>query len=347
MKKSRKNRFLGILLSLALVLGLMPGMSLTAWADTTVTWGSKVLRSLVLDECDSKGNSFGGITVTMNGGDGFWYHDNIDFGSSDDMSSFTFTSTVGNITSIVIHAGKFCGSFVDLADGWSVDNASNPSKLSWSGTAAESVILPACPCGIDEISEIVFTVGGSVETTYSVTLTGGANATASGSTSQTDVSGEMQTVTYTANEGYQFPLFDDIESNGVTATRTDDTTVTVSGTPTADASIVIPDAVLTSLPDGKYAQGAVVDNVNYTRFVYVLPLTELAGKKKATFTVTKGDASASFDTSYYYTGMVSSGVTYIPANVTSVMLICNVKGAAPEELTCTLTIDGEVYEPNS
>ena len=182
---------------------------------------------------------------------------------------------------------------------------------------------------------------------YSVSLTGGANAQVSGSTSQTDVSGEMETVTYTANDGYQFPAFADIESNGVTATRDSATQVTVSGTPTADVEITIPDAINTKLPDDKYAQGAVVDNVNYTRFVYVLPLSELNGKKQAKFTVTKGDASATFDTSYYYTGMVSSGVTYIPANETSVMLICNVKGGAPEELTCSLSIDGEVYQPNN
>lgn len=106
-------------------------------------------------------------------------------------------------------------------------------------------------------------------------------------------------------------------------------------------------ATTRTLDDGKYAQGAVVDNVNYTRFVYVLPLSELHGKKQATFTVTKGDASATFVTSYYYTGMVNSGVTYIPANETSVMLICVVKGGAPTELTCTLSIDGEVYQPNN
>lgn len=81
-------------------------------------------------------------------------------------------------------------------------------------------------------------------TTYTVTLTGGANATASGGeTTQSGLSGAMTTVTYTANSGYHFAEFTAITDNGITATRTNDTTVTVSGTPTGNASITIPDAV--------------------------------------------------------------------------------------------------------
>lgn len=79
---------------------------------------------------------------------------------------------------------------------------------------------------------------------YNVTLNGGANATTSGgNTTQTGVTGAMTTVTYTANSGYHFTEFANITNNGITATRTSDTVVTVSGTPTADASITIPDAV--------------------------------------------------------------------------------------------------------
>lgn len=81
-------------------------------------------------------------------------------------------------------------------------------------------------------------------TTYSVNLSGGANATASGgSTSQSGLSGAMNTVTYTANSGYYYENFNEIESNGVTCKKTDDATVTVSGTPTADVTITVPDAV--------------------------------------------------------------------------------------------------------
>ena len=52
----------------------------------------------------------------------------------------------------------------------------------------------------------------------------------------------MTTVMYTANTGYHFTEIANITNNGITATRTSDTVVTVSGTPTADAIITIPDA---------------------------------------------------------------------------------------------------------
>ncbi|MBQ6400663.1 MAG: hypothetical protein IJI20_00105, partial [Firmicutes bacterium] len=78
-----------------------------------------------------------------------------------------------------------------------------------------------------------------------VTLTGGGHATAdpASGVSQSELTGAMTTVTYTVNSGYYFAPFDDITNNGITASRTNDTTVTVSGTPTGDASITIPDAV--------------------------------------------------------------------------------------------------------
>ena len=77
---------------------------------------------------------------------------------------------------------------------------------------------------------------------YTVTLTGGANATISGGNTIQELSDAMETVTFTANDGYYFEDFTDITSNGITATRTSDSVVTVSGTPTGNASITIPDA---------------------------------------------------------------------------------------------------------
>lgn len=96
---------------------------------------------------------------------------------------------------------------------------------------------------------------------YSVTLTGGANATASGNTEQTGIveGNSMDTVTYTANSGYYFAEFTNITNNGITAMRKNETTVTVSGTPTANASITIPDAVFAHTHDFTYsASGATI-----------------------------------------------------------------------------------------
>ncbi len=78
---------------------------------------------------------------------------------------------------------------------------------------------------------------------YTVTLTGGANATTSGATEQTVEKGAaMAAVTYAAKDGYHFEDFKAIESNGVTA-KLEGGKVVVSGKPTADVKIVIPDAV--------------------------------------------------------------------------------------------------------
>ena len=76
-----------------------------------------------------------------------------------------------------------------------------------------------------------------------VTLTGGANAKSSGGLlTQSYLPGAMDTVTYTALTGASFPEFETYTQNGVTVERTSDTVVTVSGTPTANTAITVPDA---------------------------------------------------------------------------------------------------------
>lgn len=79
---------------------------------------------------------------------------------------------------------------------------------------------------------------------YIVDISGGANATVSGGdTHQTVKNKPIATLTYTAKGGYQFKEFADITQNGITAKRTSETKVTVSGTPTGNVKITIPDAV--------------------------------------------------------------------------------------------------------
>ncbi len=106
-------------------------------------------------------------------------------------------------------------------------------------TADRTILVSGTPT-----DNVELTIPDAVANTYSVTLTGGGNATVSGDTSQTDLSGPMASVTYTAEAGYHFESFADITNNGITATRTSDTVVTVTGTPIGNASITIPDAVL-------------------------------------------------------------------------------------------------------
>ena len=109
---------------------------------------------------------------------------------------------------------------------------------------SRSVVVGSTNLGMYGVTKIeVYGYAASAGNTHTVTLTGGANATTSGgNTTQEGLSDAMETVTFTANDGYYFEDFTDITNNGITATRTSDTTVTVSGTPTGNASITIPDA---------------------------------------------------------------------------------------------------------
>ena len=79
--------------------------------------------------------------------------------------------------------------------------------------------------------------------THSVTITPGDNMTktdASGATSQSDLSGAMTDVVYTADDGYYFPTDYGVATvNGISVTWDSYTQITVSGTPTADATITL------------------------------------------------------------------------------------------------------------
>ena len=76
-----------------------------------------------------------------------------------------------------------------------------------------------------------------------MTITPGSNKTkteASGDASQTGLSGAMTDAVYTADEGYYFPENYSVEAvNGISVTRNSYTQITVSGTPTADATITL------------------------------------------------------------------------------------------------------------
>ena len=92
------------------------------------------------------------------------------------------------------------------------------------------------------------TVGMSVTAgaeAYSVRIYVGTNTTVTpnGKNVQTELTGAMTTVTFTAKSGYMFPEENEAygEHDGVTLTRTSNTELTASGTPTANVSFTTPD----------------------------------------------------------------------------------------------------------
>ena len=151
----------------------------------------------------------------------------IDTGTSFNPSkavSVTLDSGTGDITN-----GEINYSDATAKNAFSSENAAYEVYSNGGQAALRTPVTPVTP------------------TAYTVRLIGGAHAVSSGNTDQTITAGEsMQDVTYTANDGYHFEAFSDITNNGITVKRQTETSVTVSGTPTSDVTITIPNAV----PDG-------------------------------------------------------------------------------------------------
>ena len=126
---------------------------------TTVTWDTEEVATISL-ECSSvdevqTASEIDGITASLTKiSDG----DNCQFSSSeiwfsDACGKVTFTSSVGNIISIVITCGTVWNRY-DLSEGWTFNGEAN--TLTWEGTASNEVILSG---RIDfMVSSIVFTL---------------------------------------------------------------------------------------------------------------------------------------------------------------------------------------------
>jgi len=287
MKQRTGRKLIGFLFALALV--LMPGMSLTAYADdpyaslkntttvvhfdsndwylidydnSTVTLLSKecvALSKYNQNSNDANGNIYSGSTVedTVN----TYYTNSISADAKTAVSGggmFLLTKAQASATTTDVrkspaYPGNYSNRWWLCSPGSVGFNAAYVSGAD--GTVDENGTNVTCEFGVRpalklNLSSVIFS---SESKTFSlkpagssVTLSGGANATIDGATSQTGLTGAMTTVTYTANTGYYFAEFADISSNGITATRTSSTVVTVSGTPTSDATITVPDAVAQS-----------------------------------------------------------------------------------------------------
>jgi len=106
-------------------------------------------------------------------------------------------------------------------------------------------------------------------TEFTVTLTGGAHATASGgSTTQANLTGPMETVTYTANLGYHFGPFGGGPLYGIHTKWINETTVTVSGTPTSNVNETVPNAEANTYTVAFDGNGATNGSMSGQAFTY-------------------------------------------------------------------------------
>lgn len=99
----------------------------------------------------------------------------------------------------------------------------------------------AVPYGTDGVNSNTAKYLKAIYAAYDVSVTAGDHMTlSSGTAIQTGVTGAMTDVEYTADEGYYFPTDYYVASvSGITVTRNDHAKITVSGTPTSNAAIVL------------------------------------------------------------------------------------------------------------
>ena len=231
MKKRKKlgRKLLSFLLTLAMVVGLVPGMGMTAYAAADEVSENISLvngQSLVLGTHYSVSGEFEneyGIHVynkkpmTINARKG------------ETITKVVLTYSWGNYkSSLSASAGTFDG------------------NATISDINAQQVTISSSNTAGVKISAVRVYFEGDLNNP-TVTLTGGANAKSSGGLlTQSYLPGAMDTVTYTAITGAAFPEFETFIQNGVTVERTSDTVVTISGTPTANTAIIVPGAVSSS-----------------------------------------------------------------------------------------------------
>ena len=296
MKQKTGRKLLSVLLTLAMVVGLVPGMNLTALAydgdpyaslvntTTKVTFNSKPWY-IIAD--DSTAADAGTVTLlaadTSFGTSAFSKNDSNVYSSSIVKSKLDALTAEGgafasvkdaivdtNLSDVGVTGAKLYLLSTSEAGPYANFDFTGVNQGVWwlrsPGIYSHWAAIVMGESGYGE----VYADGRYVENEYgvrpalklnlpsvvfsSVNLSGGANATVSGGSAIQNyfdygsTRSAMTTVTYTANSGYEFPETSNLykTTNGITVTRTSETIVTVSGTPTvANVSIAVPDAVST------------------------------------------------------------------------------------------------------
>ena len=182
-----KRRILSILLTLALVLGLMPGMGLTAYAaaNKTITWDSSNWDGLFSeDETGGSHTDENGITAS---GAAFWkqLNDNLVYVEETYVANFSISN--GKFSSIEIKYDEK-QTLQDLSTGWT----DNGNSLTWTGESNEVTLSGVVTV---RVTSIVFVVTVNEETPSVVNVTG----VELDKTSATMTVGDTETLTATVS----------------------------------------------------------------------------------------------------------------------------------------------------
>ena len=194
--------------TITLLIALL-ALTVSSWA-TQITWNQAAVQSVGISQYQGNGEpmsmTINGITVTATAPgsedySGFYYRDYEEpyysYISLDNGGTITFATSLGKLTSIVIHLDE-AGSASGFGEAWSENTTSH--TLSWTGNAASAVLgNDEGYANISYITSIDFTV---------------VSVPASTSWNQTD----LASISISQSYGYGEPESTSI--NGITATAT-------------------------------------------------------------------------------------------------------------------------------
>lgn len=206
-------------------------LSVSSWA-TQITWNQAAVQSVGISQYQGNGEpmsmTINGITVTATAPgsedySGFYYDtysdDHYSYISLDNSGTMTFATSLGVLSSIVIHLDTEKGSAYGFGEGWSENTTSH--TLSWTGNAASAVLGNdggEYGASIHHITSIDFTVV-SVPTSTSWNLSDLASISISqyhgqGEPMSQTVNGITATATALGNEDYSSFSYDINYNNG-------------------------------------------------------------------------------------------------------------------------------------
>ena len=261
MKHKTRTKALSWLLTLAMVVGLMSGMGLTAYAAPTetllttitgagsntnpatsanVSYSTEGVATLTF----SKPTSDGQVAYQASPAWGWWGY----------AITLTVTPAEGyTITKCVFYDDKD-RTATDSEAPFVVETTVEDKTPKVNGTP----ILADTSKGIKKIEVYGYATPAA---THSVNITAGDHMTktaGSGDAEQTGLTGAMTDVVYTADSGYYYPTdYSVAEVSGIKVTRNSYTQITVSGTPTADAAITLTAPTAKTTPDAPTTAAAV------------------------------------------------------------------------------------------
>ena len=206
-----------------------------------------------------------------------------------------------------------------------------------------------------------YTVTKPSATTYTVTVTAGANMTTTGSTTQNvNIGDAMAEIIYTAADGYYFPTDYTVAAvNGITVTRIDLTQIKVSGTPTAATNITLtaptaktkeatPTAVFTAngIDSGKLTGIAAGMKYRIGGGAWVdITATEanLTGLSACTITIMKsGNGTTTLDSDEQTITVTKAAK---PALTPTLLTLTGGKGSIPTTAAHEFSTDGAAWTP--